>query len=158
MKPNVLFTEDFQDYSDGTKAHEAGFDAYMIGVAFIAMASFLEKQRRDGSMSRREMDLEIIKPYLNKIFLFPKLKDFLYLNLNGDDTAMSFPPYIHDSFQRSTNTSSTSIDTRGKTAETVSSKQLKHGVSSFEVELEELPDSPEPAKKKTKSSTKRTRP
>ena len=158
VKPNVLFTEDFQDYSDGTKAHEAGFDAYMIGVAFIAMASFLEKQRRDGSMSRREMDLEIIKPYLNKIFLFPKLKDFLYLNLNGDDTAMSFPPYIHDSFQRSTNTSSTSIDTRGKTEETVSSKQLKHGVSSFEVELEELSDSPEPAKKKTKSSTKRTRP
>ena len=81
VKPNVLFAEGFGDYFSDLKAHEAGFDAYMTGVAFIAMAAFLEK-RRDGSAPCGEMDFEIFKPFLNKIFLFPRMKDIPYLNLD----------------------------------------------------------------------------
>ena len=84
VKPNVLFAEGFGDYSDESKAHEAGFDAYMTGVVFIAMAAFLEKQR-DGSAPCGEMDFEIIKPFLNKVFLFPRMEDIPYLNLDGKD-------------------------------------------------------------------------
>ena len=85
VKPNVVFPEGFDDYADDdSKAHEAGFDAYMTGVAFIAMASFVEKQR-DGSTPCGEVDFEIIKPFLNKIFLFPRMEDIPYLNLDGNN-------------------------------------------------------------------------
>ena len=244
VKPNVLFTEEFEDYSNSSKAHEAGFDAYMTGVAFIAMASFLEKQR-DGSMPCAEMDFDIIKPFLNKIFLFPRMEDIPYLILDGKDLTPSRDHVFHiehpDSWQfsdiqklfkdfgyvyitkvngtsafvsvgkreratkvmqkldkanvpykiqtnkeyrgidgddgdialdgggdvkddidgkdaidghgSSLNQSSTttpSFDTPSKTPETVSSKRTKDDVSSSEVEEGELPDSPEPAKKKLK--------
>ena len=85
VKPNVVFPEGFDDYADNdSKAHEAGFDAYMTGVAFIAMASFVERER-DGSAPCGEIDFDIIKPFLNKIFLFPRMEDIPYLNLDDND-------------------------------------------------------------------------
>jgi poly(A)-specific ribonuclease len=95
VKPNVAFPEGFNDYSgDDSKAHEAGFDAYMTGVAYIAMASFLENQR-DGSMPSGEIDHEIVKPFLNKIFLFPRMEDIPYLNLDDNDIIPSRDHVFH---------------------------------------------------------------
>lgn len=95
VKPNVLLADGFENYSpDTNKAHEAGFDAYMTGVAFVAMASFLEK-KRDGSAPCGEMDFDIIKPFLNKIFLFPRMEDIPYLNLDGKDLIPSRDHVFH---------------------------------------------------------------
>ncbi|XP_028393446.1 poly(A)-specific ribonuclease PARN-like [Dendronephthya gigantea] len=94
VKPNVLFPEGFEDYLDTSKSHEAGYDAYMTGVAFIAMASYLEKIQ-DGSSPCGEMDIEIIKPFLNKIFLFPRMEDIPYLNLGGEDPVPSRDHVFH---------------------------------------------------------------
>ena len=94
VKPNIQFAEGFDKYTDGKKAHEAGFDAYMTGVAFIAMASFLEKQR-DGNITCGEVDFEVIKPFLNKLFLFPRMEDIPYLNLDGNDLTPSRNHVFH---------------------------------------------------------------
>ena len=84
VKPDVILPEDFGVYSEGEKSHEAGFDAYMTGVSFIAMVAYLQKLR-DGDVLDTQIDFEIIKPFLNKIFLFPRIEDVPYLNLSGED-------------------------------------------------------------------------
>jgi hypothetical protein len=56
----------------------------------------------------------------------------------------------HGSSLNQSSTTTPSFDTPSKTPETVSSKRTKDDVSSSEVEEGELPDSPEPAKKKLK--------
>ena len=94
VKPNVQFPEGFEDYLDTSKSHEAGYDAYMTGVVFAAMASLLEKIR-DGSPPSGEIDVEIIKPFLNKIFLFPRMEDIPYLNLGGEDPVPSRDHVFH---------------------------------------------------------------
>lgn len=89
--PHVLFSEGFDQYAgdiEGSKSHEAGYDAYMTGIAFLAMASYLEKQR-DGSSPCGEVDVEIIKPFMNKIFLYPRMEDIPYLNISGEDLVPS---------------------------------------------------------------------
>ncbi len=164
VKPNVLFAEGFGDYSDESKAHEAGFDAYMTGVAFIAMAAFLEKQR-DGSAPCGEMDFEIIKPFLNKIFLFPRMENIPYLNLeyhgfddSDDDFDFGSGTNARGLFLNKSHTDTPSLDTPSKTPETVSSKRMKDDISSSEVEdgepsysPTEPSYSPAPAPKKLKS-------
>lgn len=84
QKPNVLLAEGFEQYLESSKAHEAGFDAYITGVSFLAMVSYLQKLR-DGAVSETEIDFEVTKPFLNKIFLFPRIEDIPYLNLSGSD-------------------------------------------------------------------------
>ena len=93
VKPNVVVPR-FDGYSDVAKAHEAGYDAYMTGVAFAAMASYLEKQR-DGSTPSGDVDFDIVKPFLNKIFLFPRMEDIPYLNLDDKDLSPNRDHVFH---------------------------------------------------------------
>lgn len=83
-KPDVLLPEGFGEYSESTKTHEAGFDAFITGVSFASMVAYLQKIK-DGDSIGSQIDFEIVKPFLNKIFLFPRIEDIPYLNLNGKD-------------------------------------------------------------------------
>ena len=94
VKPKISVPEGFEDYSDSSKAHEAGCDAYMTGVAFAAMASYLEKQH-NGSTPSGEVNFEVVKPFLNKIFLFPRMEDIPYLNLDDKDLTPSRDHVFH---------------------------------------------------------------
>lgn len=63
------------------KQHEAGYDAYMTGLCFLAMLA-----HRRGKHARCDDTLPALQPYLNKLFLAKTARqDSPYINLVGDD-------------------------------------------------------------------------
>ncbi|XP_069690990.1 poly(A)-specific ribonuclease PARN-like isoform X2 [Periplaneta americana] len=65
------------------KYHEAGYDAYITGLCFIAMANhlgLLQKPKQIPVLASSPL----LNPYLNKLFLM-RVQDFPYINLFGDD-------------------------------------------------------------------------
>ncbi|XP_023316905.1 poly(A)-specific ribonuclease PARN-like isoform X1 [Trichogramma pretiosum] len=79
-------TEDIEDRSYSLKedkSHEAGYDAYMTGLCFIALSNRL------GALQTPEVrpvlaDSRLLAPYLNKLCI-AKLKDYPHINLVGND-------------------------------------------------------------------------
>lgn len=70
------------------KQHEAGYDAYMTGLCFLAMLA-----HRRGRHARCDDSLPALQPYLNKLFLAKTARqDSPYINLVGDDPT---PPRDH---------------------------------------------------------------
>ncbi|XP_017768590.1 PREDICTED: poly(A)-specific ribonuclease PARN-like [Nicrophorus vespilloides] len=64
---------------DSSKEHEAGYDAYITGLSFIAMWKYLGK----GSDSTFK-DFKLLKPYINRLFLM-RIQDAPYMQLDGAD-------------------------------------------------------------------------
>ncbi|XP_022911261.2 poly(A)-specific ribonuclease PARN-like [Onthophagus taurus] len=72
------------------REHEAGYDAFITGVAFLAMWRHL------GSIENFDYDqnfgnFRLLTPYINKLFLM-RLQDTPYIHLGGDDP---IPPRDH---------------------------------------------------------------
>ncbi|KAJ6655936.1 hypothetical protein lerEdw1_004521 [Lerista edwardsae] len=82
--PKVESAEGFPSYSTASEQlHEAGYDAYITGLCFIAMAnflgSFLSPPKNHVSAKSK-----LIEPFFNKLFLM-RVMDIPYLNLEGPD-------------------------------------------------------------------------
>uniref|UniRef100_A0A1B6DFL6 Poly(A)-specific ribonuclease RNA-binding domain-containing protein n=1 Tax=Clastoptera arizonana TaxID=38151 RepID=A0A1B6DFL6_9HEMI len=79
------------------KAHEAGYDAYITGVAFLSLAHYL------GSISTPKVNpvlpnSPIVQKYINKLYLM-KILD-TYMNLNGNDPAVKRDNVFHLTFPK----------------------------------------------------------
>ncbi|KAG7212022.1 hypothetical protein KM043_011217 [Ampulex compressa] len=80
------------------KSHEAGYDAYITGVCFIALSNYL------GSLQKPEIstvlpDSPLLNPFLNKL-LISRLKDFPYISLAGKDPNPSRAHVFHITFPK----------------------------------------------------------
>ncbi|XP_063896141.1 poly(A)-specific ribonuclease PARN [Helicoverpa armigera] len=74
------------------KEHEAGYDAYITGLCFLAMHAHLSRMRGDDSI-RLVPQSATLKPFLNKLFLARTARqDSPYINLVGADPT---PPRDH---------------------------------------------------------------
>ncbi|CAH0701407.1 unnamed protein product [Spodoptera exigua] len=74
------------------KEHEAGYDAYITGLCFLAMHAHLARMR--GEESDRVVPQSVtLKPFLNKLFLAKTARqDSPYINLVGSEPT---PPRDH---------------------------------------------------------------
>ncbi|XP_053132746.1 poly(A)-specific ribonuclease PARN isoform X3 [Hemicordylus capensis] len=82
--PKVESAEGFPSYNTASEQlHEAGYDAYITGLCFIAMANFLGSflSPPKNHVSARS---KLIEPFFNKLFLM-RVMDIPYLNLEGPD-------------------------------------------------------------------------
>lgn len=91
QKVAVQFDEGFSDYGDSNeKPHEAGYDAYITGLAFISMANYLSSFQEPPKINIIP-DSSLVVPFLNKLFVM-RMEDVPYLNLAGADLN---PPRDH---------------------------------------------------------------
>lgn len=80
------------------KSHEAGYDAYITGLCFIALSNYLGTlQKSENSVVLANSPL--LNSYLNKLPI-ARLKDFPYINLVGKDPNPSRDHVFHLTFPR----------------------------------------------------------
>ncbi|KAL6446904.1 hypothetical protein ACFW04_001363 [Cataglyphis niger] len=86
-------------YSTSTeKSHEAGYDAYITGLCFIALSNYLGKlQKSEKAIVLANSPL--LNPFLNKLPI-ARLKDFPYVNLVGKDPNPSRDHVFHITFPK----------------------------------------------------------
>ena len=88
-----------RSYSVSTeKSHEAGYDAYITGLCFIALSNYL------GTLQKSEnatvlANSPLLNPFLNKLPI-ARLKDFPYVNLVGKDPNPSRDHVFHITFPK----------------------------------------------------------
>ncbi|KAK9309234.1 hypothetical protein QLX08_000987 [Tetragonisca angustula] len=80
------------------KCHEAGYDAYITGICFIALSNYL------GSLQNPEVpivlsDSPLLNPFLNRL-LIARLKDIPYINLVGEDPNPNRDHIFHMTFPK----------------------------------------------------------
>ena len=104
--PKMTAAEPGLGYSEGCdRYHEAGYDAYITGLCFIAMANRLGQlvsaadKQRQGGKQRVLPDSPLLKPFLNKLYLM-KIADIPYMNLSGDDLSPDRSHVFHVEFPR----------------------------------------------------------
>lgn len=96
--PDVIPVEG-RSYSISTeKSHEAGYDAYITGLCFIALSNYL------GTLERSENSTvlatsPLLNPFHNKVPI-ARLKDFPYVNLVGKDPNPSRDHVFHITFPK----------------------------------------------------------
>ncbi|XP_041977962.1 poly(A)-specific ribonuclease PARN-like isoform X2 [Aricia agestis] len=75
------------------KAHEAGYDAYITGLCFLAMHAHLARGSRVADAA--------VRPYLNKLYLARTAhQDSPYINLAGPDPSPSRDHVFHLTFPK----------------------------------------------------------
>lgn len=88
-----------RSYSVSTeKSHEAGYDAYITGLCFIALSNYF------GTLQKSEnatvlANSPLLNPFLNKLPI-ARLKDFPYVNLVGKDPNPSRDHVFHITFPK----------------------------------------------------------
>ncbi|XP_076298678.1 poly(A)-specific ribonuclease PARN isoform X2 [Lasioglossum baleicum] len=80
------------------KCHEAGYDAYITGICFIALCNYL------GRLQKPEVpivlaDSPLLNPFLDKL-LIARLKDYPYVSLIGKDPNPSRDHVFHLTFPK----------------------------------------------------------
>ncbi|XP_051173834.1 poly(A)-specific ribonuclease PARN-like isoform X2 [Leptopilina boulardi] len=96
--PDVIPVKD-RSYSITTeKCHEAGYDAFMTGMCFIAMKNYL------GSLESPSVDIvlpdsPLLNSFLNKLIIV-RLKDVPHINLVGNDPSPSREHVFYITFPR----------------------------------------------------------
>lgn len=80
------------------KCHEAGYDAYITAICFIALSNYL------GSLQNPEVPIvlsesPLLNPFLNKLLIL-RLKDVPYINLVGKDPIPSRDHVFHITFPK----------------------------------------------------------
>ena len=89
--PNIEIEDDKEGYTLAScKEHEAGYDAYITGVSFLAMWNYLHTLGAPSG-SKTFPDISLLEPYCNRLFLM-RLQDFPYIHLGGKDL---LPPRDH---------------------------------------------------------------
>ena len=88
QKASVRFDEEFSRYGENDeKSHEAGYDAYITGLAFISMTNYLGSFQEPPKVNVPP-DSSLVVPFINKIFVM-RMEDIPYLNLAGPDLSPS---------------------------------------------------------------------
>ncbi|CAH0719594.1 unnamed protein product, partial [Brenthis ino] len=83
------------------KAHEAGYDAYVTGLCFLAMHAHLSRMRGEPPQRVAPGDSALLKPFINKLFLAKTAhQDSPYINLTGDDPSPSRDHVFHLTFPK----------------------------------------------------------
>nr|XP_026490912.1 poly(A)-specific ribonuclease PARN-like isoform X1 [Vanessa tameamea]XP_026490913.1 poly(A)-specific ribonuclease PARN-like isoform X2 [Vanessa tameamea] len=83
------------------KAHEAGFDAYVTGLCFLAMQAHLARMRGERGARVAQADAPPLRPFLNKLFLAKTAhQDSPYINLTGPDPTPSRDHVFHLTFPK----------------------------------------------------------
>ncbi|XP_063533900.1 poly(A)-specific ribonuclease PARN-like [Cydia strobilella] len=76
------------------KPHEAGYDAFVTGLCFLAMRSHVSRMR--GESERSEPSAALLRPFLNKLFLTKTAyQDSPYMNIDGPDPTPSRDHVFH---------------------------------------------------------------
>jgi len=86
----------------GDKYHEAGYDALITGLCFIAMSNRLGQhcsQGEKGKEGRVLPDSPLIQPFLNKLYLM-RINDIPYINLAGEDLVPDRSHVFHITFPK----------------------------------------------------------
>ncbi|XP_018397001.1 PREDICTED: poly(A)-specific ribonuclease PARN-like isoform X2 [Cyphomyrmex costatus] len=91
--PDVEPVEDRSYSVSRKKFHEAGYDAYITGLCFIALSNYL------GTLQNSEnatvlANSPLLNPFINKLPI-ARLKDFPYINLEGKDPNPSREHVFH---------------------------------------------------------------
>ncbi|XP_050670882.1 poly(A)-specific ribonuclease PARN-like isoform X2 [Leptidea sinapis] len=82
------------------KQHEAGYDAYVTGLCFLAMHAHLTRMRGE-EQTRVTQDSALLKPFVNKVFLSKTAhQDSPYINLAGVDPTPSREHVFHLTFPK----------------------------------------------------------
>ncbi|KAG6454788.1 poly(A)-specific ribonuclease PARN isoform X2 [Manduca sexta] len=82
------------------KHHEAGFDAYVTGLCFLAMHGHLSRMRGEEH-ARPSATSAVLKPFLSKLFLCKTAhQDSPYMNLAGADPTPSRDHVFHLTFPK----------------------------------------------------------
>lgn len=82
------------------KYHEAGYDAFITGLCFIAMTQRLAASMEKAEFAKavqRPIESALLKPYLNKLHLM-RIIDVPYMNLDGADLVPSREHVFHVTF------------------------------------------------------------
>lgn len=86
-------------YSISTeKSHEAGYDAYITGLCFIALSNYLGTLQKSENATVLAYSA-LLNPFLNKLPI-ARLKDFPYVNLVGKDPNPSRDHVFHITFPK----------------------------------------------------------
>ncbi|CAG9817861.1 unnamed protein product [Phaedon cochleariae] len=97
--PNIEIEEGHSGYKIlDNKEHEAGYDAYITGVAFLAMWKYLgsEQKLKDNEIFG---NMDLLEPYMNRIYLMI-LTDNQYIHLGGEDSNPSRDHVFHITFPK----------------------------------------------------------
>ncbi|KAF5296497.1 hypothetical protein FQR65_LT01486 [Abscondita terminalis] len=78
------------------KSHEAGYDAFITGVCFLAMWNYLHKAE---TSSNSFPDVSLLSPYINRVYLM-RLQDSPYIHLGGTDPTPSRDHVVHLTFPK----------------------------------------------------------
>ena len=86
------------------KYHEAGYDAFVTGLCFIAMSNRLGKLSQSNDVKHMQTGAcrvlpnhVLISPFLNKMYLM-RIADIPYMNLAGDDIEPNRDHVFHVTF------------------------------------------------------------
>ncbi|XP_045448596.1 poly(A)-specific ribonuclease PARN-like [Melitaea cinxia] len=83
------------------KAHEAGYDAYVTGLCFLAMQAHLARMRGESCARVPAPDSPLLKPFLNKLFLSRTAhQDSPYINLTGPEPTPARDHVFHLTFPK----------------------------------------------------------
>ncbi|CAH2241330.1 jg20498 [Pararge aegeria aegeria] len=83
------------------KLHEAGYDAYITGLCFLAMHAHLARMRGEHCHRVSFMNSLLLKPFINKLFLAKTAnQDSPYMNLAGADPTPSRDHVFHLKFPK----------------------------------------------------------
>nr|XP_023028571.1 poly(A)-specific ribonuclease PARN-like [Leptinotarsa decemlineata] len=97
--PDIVIEDGGQGYKvSDKKEHEAGYDAFITGVSFLSMWKYLGV-RNNLKDSEIFGNMDLLEPYLNKIFLM-FLTDNQYLHLAGEDLRVSRDHVFHLTFPK----------------------------------------------------------
>ncbi|KAK2169445.1 hypothetical protein LSH36_10g14010 [Paralvinella palmiformis] len=97
--PEIEQSEQFPSYSTkDERQHEAGYDAYMTGLCFLAMAQYLEPNLANILTASK------VEQFMNKLFLM-RIVDIPYINLKGDDVKPDRDHIFHVRFPKDWKTS-----------------------------------------------------
>nr|AGC92706.2 poly(A)-specific ribonuclease PARN-like protein [Heliconius erato] len=82
------------------KQHEAGYDAYVTGLCFLAMHAHVTRMRGERC-TRVTPDAAVLKPFINKLYLAKTAhQDSPYIHLAGADPSPSRDHVFHLTFPK----------------------------------------------------------
>lgn len=80
------------------KSHEAGYDAFLTGVCFLALLDYLGSSKEPPVVVNLP-DSPLLRPFLNKL-LIGRLKDVPHINIPGDDPKPKRDHVFHLTFPK----------------------------------------------------------
>ncbi|KAF2898114.1 hypothetical protein ILUMI_08056 [Ignelater luminosus] len=95
--PPIDIEEESEGYKlDSNKEHEAGFDAYITAISFLAMWKHLGDAKKSSDPF---INFSLLEPYKNRLFLM-RLQDAPFIKLGGKDPSPSREHVLYIKFPK----------------------------------------------------------